>query len=79
MKTARKKWGTNVAQPRPFTVFPVDGTVVGVRIARCKPFLRAREVVVSASPVTITATPDGPRITGEGVVRRHGDTIAVTP
>jgi hypothetical protein len=77
-KTPRKKWGTNVAQAKPFSIFPGAGGKVGVRIGTSKPFFSADEVIVSAAPVRITCTGFGLHVTGEGVVRRHKSTIAVT-
>lgn len=81
MKKTRKKDGTNVAIARPFTVFRAPGTEqLGVRIGTSKPFIKADEVVISAAPLRIMVIGEPPRlaIMGEGVVRRHGKTIAVT-
>lgn len=78
-KTPRKKWGTNVAVPKPFTVFPGKRPgEVGVRIGNSKPFLSGREVSVLTATI-VTVGPDGGlRLSGEGVVRKDGNTIRVT-
>jgi len=78
MTKKRKAFGTNVAQPRPFTVFVAPCGLAAVRIAKCKPFRRAREVIIGAAPVRVVSTGDGLLITGEGVVRQDGDTIRIT-
>ncbi len=78
-KETRKKFGTNVVQPKPFTAFIGKDGTVGVRIAKSKPFVSGQELIVSASPVRVVNVDGALVITGEGVVRRHGGTIAVTP
>lgn len=76
----RKKWGTDVAKPKPFTIFVTKRGLVGVRIGAQRPFFTAAEVALNAGLSIVTAsTEDGLRISGEGVVRRHRNTIAVTP
>lgn len=79
VKPHRKQWGTNVAQPKPFTVFERKGGGVAVRIGRQKPFVSADEVSLNAGLVIVTMTSEGLQISGEGVVRRHGSVIAITP
>jgi hypothetical protein len=75
----RKKVGTAVAQAKPFTVFEAKGGRVGVRIGSSKPFFSADEISLSAGLVIVTMTVEGLHIAGEGVVRRHGSVIAITP
>lgn len=78
-KTPRKKWGTNVARAKPFTIFVAKGRI-GVRIGTQKPFFSADEVSLNAGLVIVTTSDEaGLRISGEGVVRRHGTTIAIVP
>lgn len=74
----RRKNGTGVAEPKPFAIFIGKGAGVSVRIAKTKWCLAATEVIVSAAPVHITRTEHGLLMTGEGVVRQHKTTIAVT-
>jgi hypothetical protein len=79
-KKPRKKVGTNVAIAKPFAIFPGKRGGVGVRIGTSKPFFTATEVSLNAGLSIITRDGDGNlRIEGEGVVRRHGTTIAITP
>ncbi len=74
----RKKFGTNVAEPRPFTVFLAPDGSVAVRIGRCKPFARSAEVWISASPVSIVAVAGAVTLAGIGVGRPPGAPLAVT-
>lgn len=75
----RKKFGTDVAQPLPFTAFIAKDGAVAVRIGKQKPFFTGRELVVSAAPIRVVNVDGALVITGEGVVRRHAGTIAITP
>lgn len=75
----RKKWGTDVARPKPFTVFTGKDGRLAVRIGAQRPSFSAIEISLSAGLVIVTSSDAGIRITGEGVVRRHGETIAITP
>lgn len=63
----------------PFTVFEAEGGRMGVRIGTQKSFASVDEVTVTAGMVIVTMTTKGIRIEGEGVVRRHGAVIAITP
>lgn len=79
-KPPRKKWGTNVAVAKPFTICESKFGQLAVRIGTCKPFATVDEVSLNAGLVIVTSSSDhGVVIKGEGVVRRHGRTIAITP
>lgn len=70
--------GSRVAQPQSFTVFAGKAGHVGVRIGARRAFASVREVTITAGYVHVTATVDGLWLTGDGVVRQHGDVIAIT-
>jgi len=66
------------AQPKPFVIFRDAKGRVSVRIGTQRPSFAAAEIVVNAGMVIVTTTEDGLQISGEGVVRRHANTIAIT-
>ena len=70
--------GSRVTEPQPFTVFLSKTGRVGVRIGTKRAYDSADEVIISAAPIFITRTEAGLLIAGEGVVRHHKGTIAVT-
>ena len=78
MPAKNTKLGDRVTQAQPFTVFASKTGRVGVRIGTKRAYDSADEVIVSAAPVRITRGENGLLIAGEGVVRRHKNTIAVT-
>lgn len=78
MNSPRRGYGTSAAQPRPFTAFLAEDGRVAVRIGTRRPFVRAREVIISAAPVFVTVVEGRIHIRGEGVVRQHESTIAIT-
>lgn len=72
------KLGDGPTKPQAFAVFAGKRGQVGVRIAGKRAYASAAEAIISASPVRITVVDGALRITGEGVVRQHKRTIAVT-
>jgi hypothetical protein len=76
----RKKWGTDVAQAKPFSIFLDRHGRAAVRIGAQRPSHAAIEIALNAGLAFVRIGPDGGLlVTGEGVVRRHGETNAIVP
>ena len=71
------KTGAGAEQPQPFEFVAARGRV-SVRVGSKRCYGSADEAIVSAAPVRITVVDGALLVRGEGVVRRHKTTIAVT-
>ncbi len=72
------KLGDGPTKPQPFSVFLGKHGQPSVRIARKRAYQSAAEITITAGFVLVTVVNGGLLVSGEGVVRKHKDTIAVT-
>lgn len=73
-RRTRERRGTALQK---FAVFYDNGSVA-VRIGAMRTFMRVEEVVISAVPIFVTMLDGGLLLHGEGVARRHLNTVSVT-